>query len=231
MSLLGTAALAMWWDMAEDMRAEFEHWHSHEHFPERLGIPGFRRASRWRNVSDGVFVMYELEGYEVLASAAYLARLNAPTPWSTKMMPHHRHMVRSQCRVLHTRGGAVARHVLTTRLSPATGGAEPLRAALTALIAQFSARAGLTGAHLLKHERPAIAATTEQRIRGHDQEADWVLLVGGYDAAVLEAVAASELEPSSLVGIGAAPGAVSGLYTLSHCATQADVDRNLRAAR
>ena len=46
MSLLGKACLAMWWDMAPDMRAEFEHWHSHEHFPERLAIPGFQRATR-----------------------------------------------------------------------------------------------------------------------------------------------------------------------------------------
>jgi hypothetical protein len=228
MSLLGGAALAMWWDVDRDMRAEFEHWHSHEHFPERLAIPGFRRASRWRSARDGsgFFVMYELESYDVLASPPYLARLNAPTPWSTKMMPHHRHMVRSQCRVMHTRGGAVARHALTVRLSPAAGAEEPLRRALDSLGEQLAARAGLTGVHLLKHERPAIAATTEQRIRGHDQEADWVLVVNGYDTSVLEAVAASELDPQSLVGIEAAPGAVSGLYTLSHCATRADIENS-----
>ena len=47
MALLGKAAIAMWWDMAAHWRAEFEDWHSHEHFPERMGIPGFRRGSRW----------------------------------------------------------------------------------------------------------------------------------------------------------------------------------------
>jgi len=226
MSLLGGAALAMWWDVAGDMRAEFEHWHSHEHFPERLGIAGFRRASRWRSASDddGMFVMYELESYDVLSSPPYLARLNAPSPWSTNMMPHHRHMIRTQCRVLHTRGGAVARHALTVRLSPAAGAAAPLRGALGSLIDTLAVRAGLAGAHLLQHERPAIATTTEQRIRGHDQEADWVLVVHGYDASVLEALAASELEAESLARIGAAPGAVSGLYTLSHSATPADLE-------
>ena len=226
MSLLGGAALAMWWDVASDVRAEFEHWHSHEHFPERMAIPGFRRASRWRSASDGVFVMYELDDYEVLSSPGYLERLNAPSPWSTKMMPHHQNMVRTQCRVLETRGGAVARHALTIRLSPAAGAEEPLRRALKSLIGQLAARAGFTGAHLLKHERPAIAATTEQRIRGHDQEADWVLVVNGYDASVLDAVAASELDPHSLAGIGAMPGALSGLYTLSHCTTPADIQND-----
>ena len=47
MALLGKAVLAMWWDVSVQQRPEFEHWHAHEHFPERLGIPGFRRASRW----------------------------------------------------------------------------------------------------------------------------------------------------------------------------------------
>ena len=65
MPLRGTAALAMWWDMAPDMKAEFEDWHSHEHFPERLGVPGFHRASRWTSASGGeaVFVMYDLASH------------------------------------------------------------------------------------------------------------------------------------------------------------------------
>jgi hypothetical protein len=168
--------------------------------------------------------MYELDSHDVLSSPQYLARLNAPSPWSTKMMPHHRNMIRTQCRVLQTRGGAVAGHALTVRLSPAAGSAESLRGALRSVIDALAVRAGLAGAHLLQHERPAIATTTEQRIRGRDQEADWVLVVHGYDARVLEALAASELEPESLARIGAAPGAVSGLYMLSHSATPGDIE-------
>ena len=59
MSLHGKAALAMWWDMSASRRAEFEHWHTHEHFPERLGIPGFNRATRWTSADgdEGIFVM------------------------------------------------------------------------------------------------------------------------------------------------------------------------------
>ena len=111
MALLGEAALAMWWDMAPDMRAEFEHWHSHEHFPERLALPGFLRATRWAAADggEGFFILYELQEHGALSSPEYLARLNAPTPWSTRLMPHHRNMVRSQCHVVATRGGAVAR--------------------------------------------------------------------------------------------------------------------------
>jgi hypothetical protein len=82
MALLGSGALAMFWDMEPAMRAEFEDWHSHEHFPERLGVPGFRRASRWMSATgdDAVFVLYEVATHDVLGSAAYAAHLNAPTP-------------------------------------------------------------------------------------------------------------------------------------------------------
>jgi hypothetical protein len=48
------------------------------------------------------------------------------------------------------------------------------------------------------------APTTEQKIRGGDATADWVLLVGGYDAGAVERAAP---QPA---------GAVRGLYRLSY---------------
>ena len=225
MALLGAGALAMWWNVPLDARAEFEDWHAHEHFPERLSIPGFRRASRWNSVdvAGGIFVMYELEAYEVLSSRLYLAHLNAPTAWSKKMMPHHHGMVRSQCRVLESCGGSVAAHALTVRLSPAPGRDADVRSTLASLVEPLATRPGLTGAHLTRHERPPIAATTEQKIRGSDLEADWVFLVTGYDAAALEALAQAELDEVALMDAGAAPGSVAGLYRLAYSATPSDV--------
>jgi len=110
MALLGKAALAMWWDIRPEQRAEFGDWHSHEHFPERLSIPGFRRGSRWTSTrqDDGFFVLYELDRYETFTSKGYLDRLNAPTPWSTRMMPHH--LLREQ----PARPGLTGAHLLMT---------------------------------------------------------------------------------------------------------------------
>lgn len=225
MALLGGAALAMWWEIGAAEFEEFAHWHAHEHFPERLGIPGFRRASRWRQAcgGDGVFVMYELADHEVLASAAYLERLNAPSPWSVRMMPHHRHMVRSQCEVLASCGGVTAAHALTVRLSPrGPETADGLRAALAGRIAAWPGRAGLTGAHLLRHRAPAIAPTTEQKIRGGDAVADWVLLLTAYDAATLGALAQGELSPEALAAMGASEVA-QGRYELAYAAVPGDI--------
>ena len=225
MALLGTAALSMWWDMAPDMRAEFEHWHSHEHFPERLALPGFLRASRWSAADggEGFFILYELEEHAALSSPEYLARLNAPTPWSTRLMPHHRNMVRSQTRVLHSHGAAVSRHAMTLRLSPREGEAGRLQAAMRSLIGDLPMRAGLAGAHLLRTDTPAIAATTEQKIRGHaDRSADWILVVNGYDLSVLKPLGESVFGADALAALGAAPGAVTGWYTLSLSMTRGE---------
>ncbi|HMN84250.1 MAG TPA: hypothetical protein PKA20_30565 [Burkholderiaceae bacterium] len=222
MALLGEAALAMWWDIAPNRRDEFEHWHSHEHFPERMGIPGFRRGSRWASADggEGFFVLYELERHETLSSPAYLARLNAPTPWSTKLMPHHRNMVRSQCVVLDSAGSGLARQVLTVRLSPAAGDETRLRDHLTVLGRERAAAPGLTGAHLLQTRTPAIAQTHEQRLRGGgDGAADWIWLVHGYDEAALRALGDRCRDEDALQRAGATGAVQAGLYSLSHSAS------------
>ncbi|RYF30341.1 MAG: hypothetical protein EOO23_05365 [Comamonadaceae bacterium] len=224
MALLGTAAVAMWWDIATTMRHEFEDWHSHEHFPERMSIPGFRRGSRWIDADggEGFFILYELDRYETLASPGYLARLNAPTPWSAKMMPHHRNMVRSQCRVLSSFGGGVGQYMLTLRLSPMPGQDGSLLRKLDG-IAGLPERPGLTACHLLRTETPAIAATTEQRIRGGDAVADWILLLSGYERSSLEAVAQQELSQSSLAEAGARGSILSSVFRLSYSLAATDL--------
>lgn len=226
MALLGQAALAMFWNLAPEIRREFEDWHSHEHFRERLSIPGFRRATRWTGAAGGevCFQIYELERYETLSSPAYVERLNAPTPWSTRMMPHHRDMIRCQCHVLDSAGGINARHLLAIRLSPADGRADELRGALRVLMTRLVDQPGFVGAHLLRHEAPAIATTTEQRIRGGDRTADWIFLANGYDLAEVEALAGAGLSAEALMRNGAVAGAVSGVYTLSYAATSADLN-------
>jgi len=222
MPQLGTAALAMWWDIAPAIRAEFEDWHSHEHFPERLGIPGFLRGSRWASVSGGerFFVMYELESYDTLTSPAYVARLNAPSPWSAKLFPHHRNMVRSQCRVLISHGSALAGFMLTVRISPTGEQSAATLHTLERLLPRLPMTPGLTGGHLLKTETPELPPTAEQKIRGgKDVTADWIVLVSGYDAATLESLSQRDLTAANL-GVDAAE---YDLVRLAFAATPRDI--------
>jgi len=226
MPLLGEAAVAMWWNVAPEQRSEFGDWHSHEHFPERVSIPGFRRGSRWTSTRDaeGFFVLYELEQYETLTSKGYLDRLNAPTPWSTKMMPHHRNMVRSQCRVAASFGGGVAASLATISLSPADGKEAELKTALVAALHELASKPGLTGAHLLITDTPKMRTrTTEQQIRGSDAVADWVILLSGYEPEVVDSAAADRFSSTALNLLGAREKSIMGRYKLSFAMTPLDL--------
>lgn len=226
MSLLGKAAVAMWWNVRPEQRTEFGDWHSHEHFPERMSIPGFRRGSRWTSTTDadGFFVLYELEQYDVLTSKGYLDRLNAPTPWSTRMMPHHLGMVRSQCRIVASFGGGVATSLATIRLSPAVGREAELQANLSETLGALAQKPGLTGADLLLTDTPRTnSATTEQQIRGKDGAADWIVLLSGYDGDVIEDAIAGQLSPAALGALGAQNNPTTGHYRLAFTMTPQDV--------
>lgn len=191
--MLGSAAVTIWCDVAAEVREEFEEWHSREHMPERMAIPGFLRGTRWRSDPPGsYFILYELDGPATLAGPAYLARLNDPTPWSRRMMPHHRNMVRSLCLVREGYGGGIAGAMATARLA----GKRALPRAK-----------GITSAHLLEAQpMTGLPQTTEQKIRGGDGTIAWAMLVGG----------------TSSEALGAAAGEGAGFYRLSYSLTPQD---------
>jgi len=80
--------LAVWNDCRAGSEVDYETWYRGEHLPERVSIPGFRAAWRFRAVEDGpeYFTFYETDTPEVLFSQAYLARLNNPTPLTRRIM-------------------------------------------------------------------------------------------------------------------------------------------------
>jgi hypothetical protein len=75
-------------------------------------------------------------------------------------------------------------------------------------------RTGLASAFMLRNDR-APAMTAEQRIRGRDASVDRVLLVTGYAADVIAALASTELSATTLEGHGATPGAIVGTFQLA----------------
>lgn len=95
----------MWWDIAPNMKSEFEGWHSHEHMPERLAIPGFLRDTRWIALSGrpSYFVLYEAAKLATITRGPYLERLNNPTPVAPRpqsgfhLPANHRHHLRACC--------------------------------------------------------------------------------------------------------------------------------------
>jgi hypothetical protein len=211
------AAVAMWCDVAFEVREEFDHWHAHEHMPERLGIPGFLRGSRWvAEQGSGYFILYEVQSEAVLTSAAYLERLNNPTPWSRRMMPHHRNMVRGLCRIEASYGSGLGQAMLTRRFSAEQRKADALRAWLSGVLGALPARKGVTASFLLRSIAQPAAATAEQRLRGGDRPPDWVALVNGYSMQALAALAAEELSEAQLHANGAHGDYAAACYRLAY---------------
>jgi hypothetical protein len=224
--MLGKAAVAMWWDITPEVKSEFEDWHSHEHMPERLRIPGFRRGSRWIALSGepSYFVLYEASRLATLTSGTYLERLNDPTPWSRKMMPHHRNMVRSLCRVRASFGVGQSQALATIRFSPSAGSVASLSKWLANdVMPQLPRRKGLTGAHLLESQTMGGSPrTTEQEIRGRDAVADRALLICGYDVEAVKAVVEHELAPAAFLSQGALPDPAVALYRMAYSLSSGD---------
>ena len=86
----GAGFLAIWSDVERKNLTDYRHWLTREHTTERVTTKGFLASRVFRadrSDIDRFFILYELEAPEVLDGAAYLARLNAPTPWSQRIMP------------------------------------------------------------------------------------------------------------------------------------------------
>jgi hypothetical protein len=81
-------SLAIRNDCAPGREAEFEQWYQSEHLAERLAVPGFPFGRRHEASfgSPRYFTFYVTETTDVLASGAYLSRLNEPTPLTQRVM-------------------------------------------------------------------------------------------------------------------------------------------------
>ncbi|MDO9435170.1 DUF4286 family protein [Hydrogenophaga sp.] len=114
-----TAFLALWNGIAsEDARAEYEHWHTFEHVPERTALPGFLNADRYRSVDAArsfYFTHYRLASLDALDSPFYRDVFTHPTDWSARMRPTLCDFYRLPCMLAGTHGASRAPRVATLR--------------------------------------------------------------------------------------------------------------------
>jgi hypothetical protein len=175
--MLGEAAIAIWCHIDASLRAEHDAWHSGEHLPERLAIPGFLRGRRCRALSEAAewpyFILYEVRDASVMTSPAYLERLNNPTPWSRKLFAHCR-LSRTLCRVAESHGVGVGGQVLTHRGEASIESLLQVR--------------GVTGVHLLERDASLVRPRTHEESlrRGGDEAVERVLIVEGHDLGAVD---------------------------------------------
>ena len=133
------ALLALWNGVDPARADEYHLWHTREHVPERLTIPGIRHALRFvdgEGPLPSCLTLYQLDSPDVLTSPPYRALLENPTPWSRAMRPALRDFLRIPCHpVTHAGTGlappGTAGALLATTLPPGMEiPAETLRAAI-----------------------------------------------------------------------------------------------------
>lgn len=220
MPLAGKGAIIIWNDVAPEGLAAFYDWHNHEHMPERLAVPGFRRGSRYHattsDAGPAFLTIYELADSGVATSAAYLARLNAPTDWSRSTMLHFRNMVRALTEVETSEGPGPGGVMASLRFDDSAEGATALAAVRSSAqaIADLARMPRITGAHLCVTNAVASAAkTAESRHRNDTLVAPVaVVLIEGCDVAAA-AAAADALRVRCRLQTAAVH---TGVYALEH---------------
>lgn len=137
MTQTGSPFLALWNDVAESRDADYDKWHTHEHVPERVSIPGIRSGRRYVATGAGThryFTLYDLESLETLETPAYRAVVDKPTEWSRAMRPDLRNFLRQPCRPLLRLGRGLAAHIATLRFAvPPHSGSDRVVQSLAAI--------------------------------------------------------------------------------------------------
>lgn len=161
----GRGLMAFWADIDSDYLLRYQQWHNCEHVPERVSTPGFRRGRRYRGLSGAAhfLMMYETDSPAVLASAPYMAKLDAPTPWTREALTRFRNPHRGIYSLAQAAGaeGAFCAPWLTALRFNLTGGAGPDEAG--AWLAAMAAQPGVGRVQLWQADVATSGITTRER--------------------------------------------------------------------
>jgi hypothetical protein len=199
--------LAIWSDIAPEHETDYIHWLAREHTAERVGIAGFRSVRVFRALMDSpcrYFILYDLDAADVVDSPGYLARLNDPTAWSSRIMPRLRRFRRG--------GGALGRAYGTgsggvlgvTTLEPTQLAAAAERLPALAGMDRICAARTL----IVSPERTSVA-TQEKGLRSGDDSFAGLMLIEGFDCACVAA---------ALAAFGTGGGLYAQIFTLDKAA-------------
>lgn len=160
------AILAIWHDVDPSVRDDYTAWYDEEHFPERLGVPGFLNGQRFEALDDATrpsrLAFYEVTSLSVLASGEYRRRLEHPTPRTTRVISGFRHSIRGACTVLADRGAGHGAYCATIELQPDADGD-----ALERAVDATSAVPEVVRTRIIEGDAGATGPmTAEQRLRG-----------------------------------------------------------------
>ena len=147
--MFGKGFLVSWNDIEAAVETEYRSWHSKEHMPERLSIPGFTLGRRYIDLAapaNRYLTVYEACKVDIFASEAYRSRLASPSPATTRMSLKMKNFVRRICRTVASNGMAIGGAAVVIRLQRKNNRDNAAAAALTqALYAENEAAAAHFG--------------------------------------------------------------------------------------
>ena len=109
MPLKGQAFIALWNDRSPSRR-DYDVWHTREHVPQRLTVPGITYAVRYVDGEGPLpryFSLYALDDLSVLRHPDYVRLQQNPTSWTLSMRPDFSRFLRLPCAVARSAGGGV----------------------------------------------------------------------------------------------------------------------------
>ena len=193
------AAILIQFSVDADATAEHDDWHTHEHMPERLALPGFLRGTRWTGLRDRAdyCTLYELDSLEALDSDAYRQRLNNPTAWTSKMVQVCTAMRRTLCTVEGSSAPCIGSFAAAvTFAATLERDSDASRWLSRDVLPNLEARPGLASWHMLRTTQVAAG-----RWSG-DALVQSAVVVTAYDADALMALCGSELGAEQLAAHG-----------------------------
>jgi hypothetical protein len=195
----GAGFLAIWSDVEQKALIDYRHWLTREHTTERVTTKGFfavRVFRAERSDLNRFFILYELETSEVLDGSAYMARLNAPTPWSQRIMPQLGNFIRGGGVMTARAGRGEGATIAVLRLEQLPEAPQALADALVALDGIAAVQLGVTD------QARTSVPTVEKGMRRQEGFFAGLLIIEALDDASLGSAlrAAAELAPQSIPG-------------------------------
>jgi hypothetical protein len=207
----GAGFLAIWSDIEPKVLTDYRRWLTREHTTERVTTEGFlavRVFRAERSDIDRFFILYELEAPEVLDGPAYMARLNAPTPWSQRIMPQLGNFIRGGGVMAARAGRGEGSTIAALRLEQLPEAPQQMADALVALDGIAAVQLGVTD------QARTSVPTVEKGMRQQEGFFAGLLIIEALDEVSLGSAlrAAAESAPRSIPG--GKPEIYRGIFAL-----------------
>ena len=207
----GAGFLAIWSDVEPDHLTDYRHWLTREHTTERVTTKGFLGVRVFRAARADInrfFILYELESPEVLDGPAYMARLNAPTPWSQRTMPRLGNFIRGGGVMAARAGRGEGATIVALRIERLPPKLQQFADALVALDGVAAVQIGTTD--LARTSVP----TVEKGMRKDEGVFAGIVIIEALDVAALRGALREAVQMAPDIGGISEPEIYQGMFAL-----------------